>query len=766
MPKIDWSDSQRDAIFSKYRKNGESANILVSAAAGSGKTAVLVQRIIEKLLPDDPEKSVDANRLLVVTFTNAAAHEMSERIKKALDDSFIRARKSGDIIKQQNIKKQQLLLSDAEISTIDAFCMRLVRKYFNVLDIAPDFSVMDEVQAKLLAEEAMDEVFSELYEKEDSEFYDLLLMYASNRDDAGLKRLIHGIYDFIIKIPDPLIWLDKNIEALLLKDGIEGAPWYKRSFDTGISHLDTAFSETLAALTYILGDCDPGAVIAANPPVDGNGIYDEWRSYYKVFYTYYTGLSAVLAADMPKKAVLLEDVSPQRFYQNSRLSDEDKSILAGYNSRIRKAVTTAKTNLCIEADKLVPLSTEKLYPVAKALGRITELYCRTFYEKKCSENMFEFNDIEQLAYDLLSKNPEISDTLKAQYEEVLIDEYQDTSLLQEAIFSHVTDGKNLFTVGDMKQSIYRFRSSDPTIFKARLDNSSQEPDAPNRKITLSQNFRSRYEVLESINDIFASIMSETAGELDYDESQRLYCANKDYPETELDYKSECVFIETDAVSQEDMTDNKLEARYIASEIARLKREHFKVFDKGSLRDIRNRDIVILMTSHKSAADIYTSELNARGIDCFVEQLDYFTKSEVRLMLSLLSVINNPYSDIPLISVLRSPIGAFSDDELAAVRTIKKGRFFSALKEFAANGEDAEAAKKAAGFCEKLARWREFARYMPADRLIWTLYEETDFYAFCGALYGGEYAQANLRLLFERAKQYEAQGFRGLFGFVI
>ena len=769
MPKIEWSQNQRDAIFSKHRKNGESANIIVSAAAGSGKTAVLVQRIIEKLLPEDLEKSIDANRLLVVTFTKAAAHEMSERIKKSLDENLIVARKNGDIARQKHIKNQQLLIQDAEINTIDAFCMRLIRKHFNVLDIAPDFSILDEAQSEILANETMDELFSELYREEDSEFYDLLCMYASNRNDTGLKNLIMQIYNFIMKMPDPLKWLWDNIDALELKNGIEGAPWYKRSVETAIPHLSLAFSKTCEALKFILGDCDLDAMTSANPPADGNEIYDEWKSYYKLFHTYYTGLRDICRADMPEKAKLLDRLPSMRFYTNSRLSEEDKGILKKYNDCIKPAILVAKCNLCIDADRFLVLSREKLYPVAKSLGRVTERFCNAFYKKKCEKNLFEFTDIEQLAYDLLSKNPDISDAIKAQYEEVLMDEYQDTSLLQEAIFSHITDGKNLFTVGDMKQSIYRFRSSDPTIFKARLDKSSLDADAENRKINLSENFRSRAEVLDSINDIFSAIMSENAGELDYDGSQRLYYGKKDYPETEFDYKSECVVIESDAITQEenDTSGTTLEARYIASEIVRLKNEHFKICDKGVLRDIKNRDIVILMSSHKSAADIFTSELNARGIECFVEQLDYFTKNEVRLMLSLLRVINNPYADIPLVSVLRSPIGTFSDNELATIRSAKKGRFFSALKEFMAkkDGKDPETVKKAEEFCKNLCRWRKYARYMPVDKLIWTLYEETDFYAFCGALYGGDYARANLRLLFERAKQYEAYGFGGLFGFV-
>ena len=229
----------------------------------------------------------------------------------------------------------------------------------------------------------------------------------------------------------------------------------------------------------------------------------------------------------------------------------------------------------------------------------------------------------------------------------------------------------------------------------------------------------------------------------------------------------------DNEEDENLSDIALEARFIASEIARLKEEHFKVRDGDCLRDIKNRDIVILMSSYKKAADIFTAELNARGIECFAEQDGYFSRNEIRLMLALFKVIGNPYSDIPLVSVLRSPIASFSDDELALIRKCKKGRFFSALKEFINlknNGllkdyEDIKTAQKAEKFCENLTRWRGYARYMSSDKLVWTLYEETDFYAFCGAIYGGGEAQANLRLLFERAKQYELYGFRGIFGFV-
>ena len=776
MAEMKWSQNQRDAIFTKYSKSGKRCNILVSAAAGSGKTAVLVQRIIEKLVPENISESIDANKLIVVTFTNAAAHEMSERIKKSLDENLKEAYKNGDIPRQNLIKKQQLLILDSEITTIDAFCMRLIRKYFNLLDIAPDFSVSDEVQTELLKDDAMDELFSELYEEKDSEFFMLLRMYASSRSDSGLKTLIKHIYDFVIKMPDPFLWLHENTEALLLSDGLKSAPWYEKSCNTSNSNICTAFALAKEALEFISGTSDIDAVVAANPPEKGNEFYDEWRYYYNLFYTYYVALKPLCNIDSKKQSAFLQSFTLPSLGNSPKVSIEDREYLKPYNTKIHALVAEAKNLLSPVQESFLELSREKLYPAANALAKITERFSQKLFEMELSKNLLSFSDIEQLAYNLLSKNPDISDEIKSQYDEVLMDEYQDTSLLQEAIFSYVANGKNLFTVGDMKQSIYRFRSSDPTLFKARLDHSSFDEESTDRKIILSQNFRSRAEVLDSINDVFSAIMSEDAGELDYDESQRLYAGNTDYTDTGFDFKSECIVIDSeinDTNEAEDISKITLEARFIASEISRLKEEHFKVTDKSGIREIKNRDIVILMSSHKRAADIFTAELNARGIECFAQQEGYFSRNEIQLMLALFKVIGNPNSDIPLVSVLRSPIGTFSDNELATIRCCKKGKFFSALKELIRlknDGlleieDDIKTAEKAELFYSKLCRWRDYARYMPSDKLIWTLYEETDYYAFCGAMYGGDEAQANLRLLFERAKQYESYGFRGLFGFV-
>ncbi len=778
MSKRNWTPQQEKAIKTKYRKNGESCNLLVGAAAGSGKTAVLVERVIQKIIPENIENGIDIDKLLIVTFTNAAAREMAERIGKALSGALDAAVLAGDTVRKNAIRRQQLLLSVSEITTIDAFCLKLLRSHFNTLGIEPDFSIADEAQAQILSEEAMEELFSELYAANDKEFLDLLCLYATSRSDDGLADLVRHIYSFTRSIPNPMEWLHKKVEDLKCEGGITEAEWFKKGFADCMALADSALADCEKGLEIICEAPVTKEFIDENPPEKGSPIYDEWKSYYKAFRSDYEILSALVGADFETASRLLGDFSFSSLARLDSKTDEEKDCFKALRQKVKDAVYTIKNFTSASLADIEQQSREKLYPVALSLARLVKKYDELYMSKKLAKNILEFHDTEQLTAQLLSQNPEIAKELQDKYEEILMDEYQDTSLLQEEIFRHVTDGHNLFMVGDMKQSIYRFRSSDPTIFKSKSDTYSREDDAENLQIILSKNFRSRKEVLESINDIFKAIMTESAGELDYDSDQYLYCGNTSYEDTGKEHTSECFVIEAPPTDredddEEDMTNHALEARLVAREINRLKAEHFKVLDGGKYRDIENRDIVILMSSYKAAAESYTAELTAAGIECFAERSGYFERSEIRLMTALFKVINNPYCDIPLLGVLRSPIGTFSDDELVVIRKCKKGKFFGAMKELirlADSGElfeeeQIQIAKKAKAFCEKLKRWRRYARFMSSDRLVWTLYEETDFYAFAGAMHGGEEAQANLRLLFERAKQYENNGFQGLFNFI-
>ncbi|MBO5059479.1 MAG: helicase-exonuclease AddAB subunit AddA [Clostridia bacterium] len=780
MSKKNWTPEQLEAITTKYRTNGESCNLLLGAAAGSGKTAVLVERVIQKLIPEDITKSIDVDKLLIVTFTNAAAREMAERINAALSDELEAAIAAGDDERKKIIKKQQLLLSVSDITTIDAFCLKLLREHFNILGIEPDFSIADEAQAQLLSEEAMEELFSELYDANDEEFINLLCLYGSSRSDSGLSDLIRSIYKFTRSIPYPMKWLSEKVEELKCEQGLFNTPWFKRGLADCKTRVADAYSYAKKGLEMMCGTEYIDTFIAQNPPQKKVPVYDAWKSYYNAFYSDYIFLRDIQDADFDGLSSALSQYRAARLARLDSKSDSEKDFLKNLREKIRSSISLAKIFVSSPAEDTVSLSAEKLYPIALSILRLTEEYDKLFMQKKLAKNILEFHDAEQLCAVLLSENPDIAKALQDKYSEILMDEYQDTSMLQEEIFKYVTNGSNLFMVGDMKQSIYRFRSSDPTIFKSKSDAYSLEKDSADKKIILSKNFRSRSEVLQSVNDIFEAIMTEAAGELNYDKEQRLYFGNETYKQANKSYISECHIIEAppseyefEDEDEEDFTNHALEARLVAAQINKLKAEHFKVRDGDTYRDIENRDIVILMSSFKAAAETYIAELLSAGIECFVESSGYFERNEIRLMLALLKTICNPYSDIPLLGVMRSPIAAFTDDELVLIRKCKKGRFFSAVKELIylnASGkltdeELIKTAEKTSKFYSDLSRWRRYSRYMSSDKLLWTLYEETDFYAFAGAMHGGEEAQANLRLLFERAKQYEAGGFEGLFNFV-
>ena len=775
MSKRNWTPDQLKAITTKYRTTGESCNLLLSAAAGSGKTAVLVERVIGKILPKDTSQGIDLDKLLIVTFTNAAAREMSDRIAAALSDELENAMAGGDSERLKLIKRQQLLLGISQITTIDSFCLKLIRENFNVLGIEPDFSIADTSQAQILSEEAMDELFSQLYDENDQEFLFLLSLYATSRSDSGLGDLVRHIYNFTRAIPYPDRWLLKQAEELKCPQGITETLWFKKGLENCYKHLEDGLSFAKKGLFMMCETPDLDTFIKNNPPDKNVPVYDEWKAYYKAFYCDYLFLKEALTLDFKKLSILCNNFSFSSLARLDAKSEEEKNILKNLRERVKSAISSVKTFVSFDSEETEGLHKDVLYPAVSALIRLTLKYDQLFTKKKLDKNVLEFHDAEQLTAKLLSENPEIAMQVREKYEEILMDEYQDTSSLQEEIFSHVTTGNNLFMVGDMKQSIYRFRNSDPTIFKRKNDSYQAIDDAPDRKIVLSKNFRSRHQVLDSINDIFEAIMSEDAGELNYDSDQRLYTGNESYQDINPSYRSKCIIIEAppsdyESDEDEDFTNPALEARLVASEINRLKAEHFKVFDGKGYRDIQNRDIVILMSSFKYSADSYISELQSAGIECFAESSGYFERSEVATILALLKTLCNPYCDIPLLAVMRSPIGSFTDDELATIRMQKKGRFYGALKRMAKltnypDEETKEISQKSKRFCEKLTRWREYSRYMSSDKLLWQLYEESDFYAFLGAIPDGEEAQANLRLLFERAKQYEQGGFEGLFNFV-
>ena len=806
MSKREWTDEQKQAIHACWidEEKTKRGNILVQAAAGSGKTAVLVERIIKKLIPEDINDAIDINRLLVVTFTNAAAGEMQERISDALSKELTKAISRGDFRKQKHLKRQLALLPSADITTIDAFCLKTIRNWFHLLNIDPDFSIMDSGELELLKDDAMEELFEAMYEEENPEFIDLLSMYTDGRDDRVLSEKIKNIYSFIQSFPDPEKWLYEKRDMFFkgennfwVKEAIRNA---RISVKKGLKYLGDAADIILKSS---LGEYDDlEKTMNLFPPCEENDVYLSWGSYYTAVYDEYFNM---------KK---MQDAGWQEIYEISKIPyidlrkkadfvDKDKQIKdKELKERVKNLRNMARDDamragilkyISMPIDEVNSLLETKLSKTVSSLVGITLKFGNVYKNLKNEKNVMEFSDIEHLCLELFRNYPDVREEYKGNFLEILMDEYQDTNRLQEEIFLSISRGDNIFMVGDMKQSIYRFRSSDPTIFKEKSDLYKKDWYAENRKIILGKNFRSRKEILDSVNDVFELIMTEESGAIVYDEDQRLNVGDdKSYQENGCDYRSECIVIEEKGENDEDILKKaSLEARVIAKRIRELKESAFKVRDNETIsvadpktgeikkqtntvyRELKNKDIVILMSSYKGVSDIYMEELSNAGIECFAENDGYFERNEIKLIMSLLKVIGNPYQDIPLLGVMRSPIGGFSDDDLVNIRLAGDGYIYSAAKILVEDFEKGKigdedtikTAKRTQEFLRKLKKWRGYMTYMTSDKLLWTLYEETDIYGFVGALYGGEESRSNLRLLFERAKKYEKTGYKGLFNFV-
>lgn len=791
MSKTRWTDDQLAAIYTGKAAAGGGCNILVNAAAGSGKTAVLVERIIQKLIPNAQDAScIDVDRLLVVTFTNAAAAEMRQRVSDALARELAAAE---DAERVRLLKRQLSLVHSADITTIDSFCLKAVRNYFHLLHIDPNFTIATGAELELMKDEAMETLFDALYEEENGDFLELACLYTNGRDDEGLRELVKEIYNFTRSFPDPRGWMEEKRDMFLLPEGAQGSVWMQDSIAEKDRLIDTALQtleDALAAMARASLGREPAPGEAArlmeqHPAEKGDALFDDWGSYYQAVKTDYQAIAALRGLDWDGACHAVRRLEFGRI--NARglkyreltegVKEQINTVRKKLTGQLRDVVgrTVAETETQLR---------EHAYPAARKLVWLTEQFEDALAELKDSKNALEFSDIEHLCLELFENNPEVAAEFRGRYEEILMDEYQDSNALQEAIFNAISRGDNLFMVGDMKQSIYRFRSADPTIFKQKNDTYDKAPGAKNRKIVLSRNFRSRREVLDGANAVFARVMSERAGELEYDADQRLYLGDESYEQANPSYLPECCVIEGYPKNAEETLEKldktRLEARFIAQKIRELKETGFLVRDfetrmvpaadggfreekKAVYRPVQNRDIAILMSSHRSAADVYRQELASYGTECFVETGGYFEREEVKTVLALIKIIGNPYQDIPLLAVLRSPIGGFDEHMLAQIRTRHEGAFYKALK--AASEEDTALGRRCGEFTARLARWRRYSKYMSSDKLIWTLFEETQYYMFCGALPEGDALQANLRMLFERAKLFEKSGYKGLFNFI-
>ncbi|MGN0446930.1 MAG: helicase-exonuclease AddAB subunit AddA [Acutalibacteraceae bacterium] len=736
-----WTLPQKNAI------EATGGNILVSAAAGSGKTAVLVERVIRKIT--DRENPVAADRFLIVTFTRAAAGEMRERIDAALNSLI--AQSGGDSF----LTEQKMLLSGAEICTIDSFCSSLVRENFNLLDIAPDFKTADEGELRALCQKAVDETMEEMYQSKDPDFRRLTELLFTGRDDSSLSQTVISLYEKSQSFPFPERWLQSLCDE----------------FESGSDIKDSPYGELLLSRAEEMADyslciaCNCLKEIAGDEEFE-NLLYDTFSAD-KAQYEYILELIKSKKWDEAKKTA--ENFSPVR-RKNTPSHLKEDPIMQSLVLK-RKAATDNMKNLasvfpCCEADYKEDM--EFFRPLVKSLVKTVMLFSQKFKSEKREKKLLDFNDITHAALSLLVeetesgyKKTDLAKSLGDFYSEILIDEYQDTNKAQDMLFTALSKD-NLFRVGDVKQSIYGFRQAMPQIF-LELKNQFKLFDEKNisfpAKILLGNNFRSRKGVTDIINFIFEGIMSERSGDIEYGDEERLEPSAK-YSESK-GAETELHLLDITEFDGEENSD-ELQASYIADRINELINGGLTVKDGEGERKAAYGDFAVLLRSvSKGRAQTYAEVFRKKNIPAFTETGGSFLSSkEISLALNFLRVIDNPKQDVALLSVMMSPVFGFSVDDVSRIRQGKKGDFYSCILSESEKGN-----KKVKDFLSKIAYYRSIAVCLPASELITEIYNSTGLTCLFDACDKTGLKKANLMLLYDYACTYEASGYSGLSSFI-
>ncbi|KGX92637.1 ATP-dependent helicase [Pontibacillus halophilus JSM 076056 = DSM 19796] len=766
-----WTPEQEEAIYTS------GTDMLVAAAAGSGKTAVLVERIIQKLLNQDNPTDIDT--LLVVTFTNAAAQEMRNRVAEALEEALVQYPDST------HLRKQLSLLQRASISTLHSFCLDVVRSYAYMLDLDPGFRIADTIEADLLRQEIVEDLFEEWYGKEGEErdrFFEVVDRFSSDRSDVEVEQLMLDVYDFAMQNPNPDTWMEgvKRMYEVSPDQGEEGLSWLPILKRDVRGQLEAMMQETEQALQLTRESDGPYHYAEAIDDdrlkmAEALGLLDQsWSELQN--YMQQSGSFQKLSG---KKV---------------ECSEDKKERVKKLRDRYKKRWNSLKEDWFTRSLDAHLQDMNRLSPVVDQLMVLVKEFRTRFQQKKKERAIVDFADLEHYCLQILLGDSSTEDAFipsevaylyREQFTELLVDEYQDTNLVQETILRLLTDGEdaaNLFMVGDVKQSIYRFRHAEPTLFMNKYKEFKEETH-PAKRIDLARNFRSRKEVLHGTNYIFRQILDEEVGEMNYEQDAELIYSNKIYDElVSSDADAELLIIDREANEEaeqdaegenfQDLEKAQLEARAYADKIKTWlghgDQPALQVVDKatGAMRPIQYRDIVILMRSMTWAPTII-EELKQQGIPVYAElSTGYFEAIEIQIMISLLKVVDNPRQDIPLASVLRSPIVGLNEDELTSVRLAdKKGTYYEALKQYRRVGDSKELIQKVDDFLTRLNSFRKRARQGSLSELIWGIYRETGYYDFVGGIPGGRQRQANLRALYDRARTYEATTFRGLFRFL-
>lgn len=775
---VSWTTEQQQVIDLRNR------NILVSAAAGSGKTAVLVERIVKIIT--DKNHPVDIDHLLIVTFTNAAAAEMRERIGNAIEKAL--DEQPGN----EHLLRQLTLIHNAQITTIDSFCLYVVRNHFHEIDLEPNFRIGDEGELKLLREDVLGRVLEQNYEEPSEAFSDFVEGYASGRTDAALNEMILQLYEFSRSYPWPEKWLDSFVGAYRIETREE---------------LDRA--EWLAPLTenicFVLKDCEQllKQALAITQQDDGPDMYEKAV---QSDLEKYEGLSRLTS--FCELSGALSDIKYDRLASSRGFEgDPDKLELV---KSLREQAKDVVKKLCRQyffcSPEMMIEQLERTEPMLEEVVRLTKQFADEFAAAKRRKNLVDFHDVEHFALQILvdeetEKAKKTAEEFRDTFEEIMIDEYQDSNEVQETLLRSISREErgenNIFMVGDVKQSIYRFRLARPELFMKKYDSYSLE-ESTTQRIDLHKNFRSREEVLTCTNDIFYKIMVRSLGNVEYDAEAALY-PGASYP-VSADFTPEILLADSNDELLEDteLSDKKtLEAKIVAEEIRHLMKTQ-PVTNKatGELRAARYSDIVILLRSLSGWADSLVEVLNGNGIPAHtVSSTGYFSTVEVQTVLSMLRLLDNPRQDIPMAAVLRSPMAGLTDEELAVLR-LEDGSvpFHEAVLELAEGlyeedgqkeisdseadrkqGRNADektenhieitAHRKLLKFYKKYKQLRQLVPDTPIHELIEIILRETGYGHYVAAMPAGNRRTANLNMLLEKAAAYEKTSYKGLFHFV-
>ena len=757
------------------------------------------------------ENPIDIDKLLVVTFTNAAASEMRERIGDAIGKAL------DENPENKHLQNQLVLLNKSSITTIHSFCLDVIKSNFHRINLDPNFRIGDQTECAILKQEAIEEVFEDLYEERDEGFLNLVESYAERGGDKEVQDIILGIYSFAMASPEPKKWLIDSAERFNIDENFDFSQsiWARAILDTVKIEINGLCLNMERALKEV-ESIEELETFAEKLSVEYKKIADISQACNKSWDEAYKKMASMSFENYVKGVKRISKDAPSYIKE----SKEKAKTIRDKTKKSLESIVSATFN---KDNDSIREEIKYLYNIVKPISSVVLRFEEEYSNKKREKGIIDFNDIEHFALNILTDVDEkgnivpsdIAVGYRNKFYEIFIDEYQDSNLVQEVLLKAVanTETPNRFMVGDVKQSIYRFRQAKPELFLQKYNNYNDKKGSSHRKIMLYKNFRSREEVVDAVNYIFENIMNENIGEIEYTEKERLNLGanfNVDTDEksiiggaTEIHLiqkdnkldddiindKDDRINNKENEIEEEEKLDNiQLEARMVGNIIKDLMKVNEdgkiqKVYDKGidGYRPVEFRDIVILLRATSAWAPVFADELMNMDIPTYADVgVGYFDTIEIKTILSLLQIIDNPMQDIPLISVLKSPIFGFTPEDLIDIRVQSKDKiFYEVLKSTAEydgftdsqNENESEfipseeCINKSKDFLIKLKEFKEKSMYMSTDEFIWYLYTRTGYYAYVGALPGGSQRQANLKVLFERAKQFEETSLKGIFNFV-